>query len=51
MSSGITLALHMYVLSGEGLYINESYATAVILLLLVFVINTLSSLLARRISK
>lgn len=51
MSSGRTLALHMYLLSGEGLYINESYATAVILLLLVLVINTLSALIARRISK
>lgn len=43
-----TLAVHMYVLSGEGLYINQTYATAVILLVLVVIINALSSLAAKK---
>lgn len=51
MSSGRTLALHMYALSSEGLYENEAYATAVILLVLVLLINTLSSFIARKITK
>lgn len=51
MSSGRTLALHMYALSSEGLYENEAYATAVVLLVLVLLINTLSSFIARKITK
>lgn len=50
MSSGRTLALHMYALSGEGLYIDEAYATAVVLLIVVLLINTLSYAIARRLS-
>ena len=42
LSSGRTLAVHMYNLSSEGLYMNQAYATAVVLLVLVVVINTLS---------
>ena len=37
MGSGRTLALHMYVLSCEGLHINQAYATAVVLLVLVVI--------------
>lgn len=48
MDSGRTLAIHMYVLSNEGLHKNEANATAVVLLLVVLLINGLSSLLARR---
>ena len=51
MESGRTLALHMYVLSGEGLHTDEAFATAVVLLVLVVGINALSAFLARRISK
>lgn len=51
MSSGRTLALHMYALSSEGLYENQAYATAVVLLILVLVINTLSSFIARKLTK
>lgn len=47
-SSTRTLAVHMYAISGEGLYINQTYATAVILLVLVIVINLISGLIARR---
>lgn len=46
-----TLAVHMYVLSGEGLHINQAYATAVVLLIVVIIINLISSGLAKRISK
>ncbi|MGT2910177.1 phosphate ABC transporter permease PstA [Streptococcus cameli] len=46
--SSRTLAVHMYVISGEGLYINQTYATAVVLLVLVIVINLLSEWIAKR---
>lgn len=48
LDSGRTLAVHMYSLSREGMHTNEAYATAVILLLIVLLINGVSSLLARR---
>ena len=51
MSSGRTLAVHMYNLSSEGLHIDECYATAVVLLALVAVINSISGLLAKKLSK
>ena len=51
MGSGRTLALHMYVLSSEGLYMDQAYATAVILLVLVVGINALSSVIARKLTK
>lgn len=44
-----TLSVHMYTISGEGLYINQTYATAVILLLLVIVINAVSELIAKKV--
>lgn len=51
MGSGRTLAVHMYNLANEGLYMNQAYATAVILLVLVVGINTLSGVVAKRLSK
>ncbi len=48
MDSGRTLAIHMYVLSNEGLHKNEANATAVILLIIVLLINGLSSMLAKK---
>lgn len=51
MGSGRTLALHMYTLASEGLYMDQAYATAVILLVLVVGINTLSSVIARKLTK
>ena len=51
MGSGRTLALHMYVLSSEGIYMDQAYATAVILLVLVVGINALSSFIARKLTK
>ncbi|WP_426347917.1 phosphate ABC transporter permease PstA [Alloiococcus sp. CFN-8] len=49
-SSVRTLSVHMYVLSGEGLHINQAYATAVVLLLIVLIINTLSGFFAKKIT-
>lgn len=49
-SSGRTLAVHMYVLSQEGLHVNEAYATATILIILVLLINSLSTYLGRKLS-
>lgn len=46
-----TLAVHMYSLSKEGLYTNQAYATAVVLLILIFLINYISGLLANKLSK
>ena len=51
LSSGRTLAIHMYALSSEGLYTGQAYATAVILLITVAGINALSSLVAKKLSK
>lgn len=50
-SSGRTLALHMYVLSTEGLHVNESYATGVVLLIVVLIVNGLSTLLSNKLTK
>lgn len=47
-SSSRTLAVHMYAISGEGLYLNQTYATAVVLLVLVIGMNGLASLVAKR---
>jgi len=49
--SARTLSLHMYTLSSEGLYTNQAYATAAVLLVIVLLINRLSEKLAKRIMK
>ena len=51
LGSGRTLAIHMYMLSSEGLYMNQAYATAVILLVLVVAINTFSGVVAKKLTK
>ena len=51
LGSGRTLAIHMYMLSSEGLYMDQAYATAVILLVLVVAINTLSGVVAKKLTK
>ena len=51
MSSTRTLSVHMYALSNEGLYINQAYATAVVLLLIVLFLNWVSGRIARKIKK
>ena len=50
MHSGRTLSIHMYALLSEGLYMEEAYATAVVLLALVLIINMLSGLIAKKLS-
>lgn len=50
-ASGRTLAVHMYALSSEGLYTNQAYATAVILLVIVLLINTFSAFVAKKLTK
>lgn len=49
MMSARTLSVHMYALSSEGLHTNEGYATAVVLLLVVLLINMLSAKIAKKI--
>lgn len=49
--SARTLSVHMFALSSEGLHTNEGYATAVVLLIIVIFINTISSRIAKRIGK
>lgn len=48
LSSGRTLSVHMYALSNEGLYMNQTYATAAVLLVIVVAINTLSGFVAKK---
>jgi len=50
-ASGRTLAIHMYVLSSEGLYTNQAYATAVVLLIVVIGINALSTTISKKLTK
>ena len=50
-SSTRTLAVHMYCLLSEGLYTEQAYATAVILLAMVIIINALSSFCAKKLTK
>ncbi len=50
-SSGRTLAVHMYALFNEGLYIDKAYATGVVLLALVIGINLLSNYIAKKLTR
>ncbi|MGI6204540.1 MAG: phosphate ABC transporter permease PstA [Anaerovoracaceae bacterium] len=49
--SGRTLSVHMYELLSEGLYMNQAYATAVVLLIVVILINAASDRAAKKIAK
>lgn len=51
MDSGITLSVHMYRQASESLYTEQAYATAVVLLALVLMINLLASRFAGSITK
>ena len=51
MGSGRRLAVHMYSMSREGLHMDQAYATAVVLLVLVIGINWLSGFIAKKITK
>lgn len=50
-SSGRTLAVHMYVLASEGFFIPQAYATAVVLVVIVMVINMVSGILASKLMR
>lgn len=49
MQSARTLSVHMYSLSREGLHMDEGYATAAVLLVVVVLINALSARAAKKI--
>lgn len=49
--SGRTLSVHMYALSSEGFNTDQAYATAVILLLIVILINWLSGFIAKKLTE
>jgi phosphate transport system permease protein len=51
LASVRTLAVHMYSLASEGLHITQSYATAVVLLVLVAGINALAGMGAKKIGQ
>lgn len=48
MDSGRTLSVHLYAISGEGLYVGETYATSVVLLLFVIALNAVAGLIQKR---
>lgn len=50
LSSSRTLSVHLYCLLSEGLYTEQAYATAVVLLVFVLIINGISTLLAKKIT-
>ena len=51
MDSGRTLAVHMYALLSEGLYMEQAYASAVVLMVLVLLINACSGRIAKKLVK
>lgn len=50
MSSGRTLSLHMYMLSTTGMHIEKSYATGVVLLVVVLLLNYISTKLTNKLT-
>lgn len=50
-SSGTTLAVALYVLSREGLHINEAYATACVLIFIVLTLNIFSTFLVSKLQR
>lgn len=49
--SGRTLSVHLYLISSEGLHINEAYSTAMVLILIVLLINIISNFIAKTLTK
>lgn len=49
--SGATLAVALYQLSGEGWYLKEAYATAVVLIVIVFSLNLLAEYISGKLTK
>lgn len=50
-TSGRTLAVHLFVLQQEGLHINQAFAVAVVLLVIVALMNALSFYIAKKLTK
>ena len=50
-SSASTLSVHLYTLLNEGRYTDQAYATAVVLLIVVIIINALSSVVAKKLTR
>ena len=50
-SSASTLSVHLHTLLNEGRYTDQAYATAVVLLIVVIIINALSSVVAKKLSR
>ncbi|MDO5021935.1 MAG: phosphate ABC transporter permease PstA [Eubacteriales bacterium] len=50
MESGRTLAVHLYQLQQEGLHLGEAFAVAVVLLIVVIIMNSISSKVAQKFS-
>ena len=51
LSSTRTLSVHMYLCTNEGLHTSQAYGTAVVLLVLVVLINALSSFVAKKLTQ
>lgn len=51
MDSGRTLSVHLYVLAKEGISFEEAFATATVLIIIVAIINFITSTIAGRIKK
>lgn len=49
--SARTLSVHIYALYNEGLYTDEAFAASAVLIVVVFVINTISDLAAKRLNR
>ena len=49
--SGRTLSVHMYLLLSEGLYTQQAYGTAVVLLVMVVLLNGISGVVAKKLTK
>ncbi|MGL4343904.1 MAG: phosphate ABC transporter permease PstA [Cellulosilyticaceae bacterium] len=51
MESGRTLSVHLYMLAKEGISLEQAYGTAIVLLVVVFVLNILTYMVAGRVAK
>ncbi len=51
LETGRTLSVHMYMLTSEGLFVEQAYATSAVLLMIVVGMNMLSVFIAKKIIK
>lgn len=50
MDPGRTMAVHLYILAMEGISMEKAYATASVLIILIFIINILANFIMRKMS-